>query len=444
MKKSSLEKNKVNIMNKFSNKYKSIKRIFFLLIILFILFCNENNKDITSIKIAYYCNTFKNGGVERVMSLLINFLSKEKKFIHYLITIKRKSEGEYIVNPNITRISLREKKISLIQAIEKNHIDILIYNFYLKPEIKNLNKLIKTKVIYYDHSSYFFWLYKNIYNFKNSVYYEYTKSKYIISLIPLENDYLFKKWGINSILMDNPSTFEYELVIPSDLTKKNVIMIGRANDVLKRFDLGIKAMKSITKEIPECEMNIVSFPEKKYEILIKTLNLEKIVRFVGYNEKIEIFLKNSSLHILPSIAEAYPMVLSETKIFGIPSIIMGLDYLTLAKGGTVIIYDDDPNSIAKEAIKILKNDNYRKFLGIEARRSMKNHKNVIIAKKWLKLILSVYKGHKPHFFKTSKYKGTVSEKEAKQILKNQLMLLQKRRPILSQLTLEKLINFSLI
>ena len=123
---------------------------------------------------------------------------------------------------------------------------------------------------------------------------------------------------------------------------------------------------------------------------------------------------------------------------------MGLDYLTLAKGGTVIIYDDDPNSIAKEAIKILKNDNYRKFLGIEARRSMKNHKNVIIAKKWLKLILSVYKGHKPHFFKTSKYKGTVSEKEAKQILKNQLMLLQKRRPILSQLTLEKLINFSLI
>lgn len=62
--------------------------------------------------------------------------------------------------------------------------------------------------------------------------------------------------------MENPSTFVYELV-PSDLTKKNVIMIGRANDILKRFELGIKAMEYIIKEIPECEMNIVSFPEKK-------------------------------------------------------------------------------------------------------------------------------------------------------------------------------------
>ena len=57
------------------------------------------------------------------------------------------------------------------------------------------------------------------------------------------------------------------------------------------------------------------------------------------------------------------MVLSETKIFGIPSIIIGLDYLTLAKKGNVIIYDDNPSAIAKEAIKILKNEKNRKFLG---------------------------------------------------------------------------------
>ena len=41
-------------------------------------------------------------------------------------------------------------------------------------------------------------------------------------------------------------------------------MIGRADDTLKRFDLGIKAMEIIIKEIPDCEMNIISFPKKKY------------------------------------------------------------------------------------------------------------------------------------------------------------------------------------
>ena len=238
----------------------------------------------------------------------------------------------------------------------------------------------------------------------------------------------------------NPSTFEYESIIPSDLTKKNIIMIGRGDDPLKRFDLGIKAMKYIIKEIPECEMNILSIPQNNYEILIKNLSLEKNVRFVGYQEKIEIFLKNSSLHIFPSIGECYPMVLSETKMFGIPSIIIGLDYLKLAKGGTVIIYDDEPYSIAKEAIKILKNYKYRKFLGNEARKSIKKQNNSEIGKKWVKILLSVYEGKELVFSK----KSAITLKETKKILYNQFMLLRKRIPNLRNLTLKKLIKFSLI
>ena len=444
MKNISFKKNAIKNIKKFSNKYKQSSKIFSLIIIIILLYYDENIYYSNPIKVAYYCISFKNSGVERVISLLLSYLSKEKRFIHYLITIKRKSESEYNLDQNVKRISLRDERISIIKAIKNNHIDILIYNFYNIKEIRKLNKLKTTKVIYYDHSSYFYWIYKRIYNFEDSVYYEYKNCKYIISLIPFENDYLFKKWGIKSILMDNPTTFQIESIIPSDLTKKNVIMIGRADDALKRFDLGIKAMETIIKEIPDCEMNIISFPEKKYEKLIKNLNLEKKVRFVGYQQKIEIFLKNSSLHIFPSITEAYPMVLSETKIFGIPSIIIGLDYLKLANRGIVIIYDDDPSAIAKEAIKILKNDSYRKFLGKEARRSMKNHKNVLIAKKWLQLILSVYKGKKPYFLKNSEAQRSISEKEAEKILNNQLILLQKRIPILSQLTFAKLVNFSLV
>ena len=76
------------------------------------------------------------------------------------------------------------------------------------------------------------------------------------------------------------------------------------------------------------------------------------------------------------------MVLIKTKIFGIPTIICGLDYLALAKGGTVYIYDENPETIAKEAIKILKDDKYRKKLGKEAKKSMEKIKNDLIIKKW--------------------------------------------------------------
>ena len=71
---------------------------------------------------------------------------------------------------------------------------------------------------------------------QNSIYKFYKNCKYIISLIPLENDYLFKIWGINSFFMDNPLTFDYNSVTPSDLSQKNIIMIGR-NDPYKRFDI---------------------------------------------------------------------------------------------------------------------------------------------------------------------------------------------------------------
>ena len=343
----------------------------------------------------------KYGGIERIFSILINYLLKESYFLFYLITKEIKQKGEYPIPHNIKRISLSKLKISLNEVVEKENIDILIYNYGYK-EIENLFRLKKTKVIYYNHISFLHWIYKaHIYNFNNTVYYLYKKCKYVISIIPIENNYLFKKWGINSILMDNPSSFDFYSVIPSDLTKKSIIMFGRGYDPIKRYELGIKAMEIIIKEIPDCKMNIVSEANKNQINLIKELKLENEVKFEGYQNNIEIYLKNASLHILTSFCESYSLVLGEAKIFGIPSILVGLDYLSLSKGGTIIIYDDNPVSIANEAIKVLKDYEYRKKLGKEARKSMKKRSNKLIAKKWIKILLSVFYGNDKLFHKLS-------------------------------------------
>ena len=167
------------------------------------------------------------------------------------------------------------------------------------------------------------------------------------------------------------------------------------------------------------------------------------MRFVGFHKNVEVYLRNSSLHILPSLSESYSLALSEAKIFGIPSIICGLDYLALAKKGTVIIYDDDPDTIAKESIKILKNDKYRKRLGNEARKSMEKFKNRLIAKKWVKLLLAVYKGDEKLFKELlSENENKINDSEANEILNNQLKLLQKRNTFFNQTTLNQLELFS--
>jgi glycosyltransferase involved in cell wall biosynthesis len=155
----------------------------------------------------------------------------------------------------------------------------------------------------------------------------------------------------------------------------------------------------------------------------------------------EIHFKNASLHIFPSISESFGMVLSETKIYGIPNILIGLDYLSISHGGTIIVYDDNPESIAKEAIKILNNYTYRQKLGKEARRSMLNFRNKLILKRWNQLILSIYNGD--NYYQILRNKGPkVSENYSIELIKNQINLLKKRNNTFNNLTLQYLCNFT--
>ena len=148
----------------------------------------------------------------------------------------------------------------MVQILKENYIDILIYQFYSAPEIEQLNKLSNTKTIFINRSCFLHWIYYNShysYYIFNNIYKAYKHCKYLISLVPFENDYLFKKWGINSILMNNFITYDYNSIKPSDLSSKTILMIGRGDDPIKRFELGINAMSHIINEIPDCEMKII-------------------------------------------------------------------------------------------------------------------------------------------------------------------------------------------
>lgn len=404
-----------------------------------ISFHNNLNKKI---KIGIYCKSLKNGGIQRSTSLTLKYLNKIEIFKSYLFAFKSQEDDEYNIPGKIRRITIKNKSIiNLIKEIRKNKIDILIYQFPLNNEINLLNKNNNIKTIFVIHSSFFYWLYSN-YTYL-SIYESYKNSKYIISSIPLENDYLFKKWGINSTFISNFIYNDYNKIIPSDLSSKIILMIGRGNKRLKRFDLGIISMEYISKEIKDSEMKIISnitdIDNLKY--LVENLNITNYVKFVGYKKNPEVYFKKSSLHLFPSISESFGYVLSETKIYSIPNILMGLDYVSIAKEGTIIIYDDTPESLAKEGIKILKNENYRKKLGKQARKSMKKINNDFPFRKWIELILSVYNGYE-YYDLLRKKEIEMNKLSALNILNNQIKLLKMRNSNFSNFTINNIENFS--
>ena len=218
-------------------------------------------------------------------------------------------------------------------------------------------------------------------------------------------------------------THQFDSVLSSDLSTKTILLIGRGSAKKKRFHIGIEALEYIIKEIPNCKLIIISKLSgiEKLQNLVNNLNLENNTIFNGYSSLPDLYFRNASLNIIPSISEAFPMVLSETKIYGIPNIIIGLDYIFNAKGGTIIIYDDQPEYLAEEAIKIIMKKEYRKKLGKEGRISMKKFNNDLIVNDWIELIISIYKGQY-YYNKLRKEKKKLSQNDGVNILNNQIKL----------------------
>ena len=229
------------------------------------------NKIINKIRIGIFTHSLRNGGIQRISALLINYLYKTSLFNLYLFSQKNKQTEEFFIPNNVKRIFIPKYKFNnIFKEIYKRKIDILIFQFPYDYAINFLNKLKNIKVIYLQHYSLFYWIYKN-YSCFNSIYKEYRNSKYIVSLIPFENDYLFEKWGIRSILMNNFITFRFNYVIPSDLSAKDILMIGRSHDKFKRLDLGVLAMEYINNEIPEYEMLVIC------NITINIFNIKRYI-----------------------------------------------------------------------------------------------------------------------------------------------------------------------
>ena len=281
------------------------------------------------------------------------------------------------------------------------------------------------KTIFYLHSCFLYFYYSKQYHVLK-IYRQYRKSKYVISIIPLENYYLFKKWGINSVYFENFLPYNYNKTIPSNLLEKKILMIGRGRSKLKRFDLGIFSLEYIKNEIPDVKLIIISkLTGIKYlQDIITNLNLENNVIFGKYSSDPSIYYKNASLHFLPSISEGYP-----------------LDYISLAKNGTIIIYDDTPESLAKISLKILKKRIFKKKLSKIARLSMKKFDNEKLFNKWKLLLLSVINNYNNYSNLFEDNKNNTNE--LLNILKTQVFLLNKRMKYKRNITILDLEKISI-
>ena len=180
----------------------------------------------------------------------------------------------------------------------------------------------------------------------------------------------------------------------SELNKKNIIWIGRLEEFQKRPFLALEIVSKVAKAIPEAKFFILGEGDEittnKLKNKIKKLKIENCCELLGKQKDIYKYLLQSSVHIITSSYEGYPMNLLEAKSCGVPTVMFDLPYLEITKNnlGIVKIKNENIEEFSKELIKLLNDYEYRKKLSEDAIKSLDFYSNYNIMEAWEKVFYS--------------------------------------------------------
>lgn len=289
-------------------------------------------------KVVILINSLDGGGAERVVTTLLNNLVNEYEC--HLILIENKISYELDKKINVINLSedlnqngiiklirlpliayklnkvIKKYKFSQVTSFlyRSNYVNILAK--YLSKHKCIISERIAPSSMYEDNSissKISKILIKNLYN----------KADKIISVSKaIEND-LLKNFNINvkQNVIYNPYDIEKikelsEISISYNIEKeKSIITIGSLGK-RKNHSLLINAFSKIDDE--EYKLYILGKGEEEInlKILIKNLNLEKRVIFLGFDSNPYKYLSKCSIFVLASNSEGFPNVLVEAMLCG--------------------------------------------------------------------------------------------------------------------------------
>jgi len=269
--------------------------------------------------------SIEDGGVEKNLYLILNYLSSRIKKIK-LITFDNKKKNQFksnikIISPffNFPFIKGRYPKyffclLSLLKIIilNKQHI---ILSFQANVFVIILSKIFNIKVLSRSNSSSVEWSKNTIKHFIFSYYFKKT-DEIIVNSLEFKKE-MDKKYKINTKYILNPFNFN-EILKKSKIKikkiyKKNsikLISVGRLTDQ-KDFLTLFKAINLLKHK--NIKLIIIGKGQNKSMLnkYIQTNNLKDNIKLIGYKKNPFPYIRQADIFILSSIFEGSPNVLVE-------------------------------------------------------------------------------------------------------------------------------------
>ena len=385
----------------------------------------NKNKTKEKIGIAFIYSTLYSNGIARFITVTSKNLLKTGKYNIFFITGKPYYK-EFSYEPEIKRY-IAHNNYTLIRNISKHEkIDIVVLQNVLSTSVVKFYKNLGQKVICMFHGVFMSSMYSNYVESYRS--WEQFDSCDSFIFIASDDYYFYNHLGFkNAIFIPNLYTFEPSEIKNSNLTNHNIVILGRLNDLIKGVKYAIEAMQYIVKEVPDATLNLFSSDGRIQFLknLTRDLDLTKNIIFHSNTYNLSQLFYNSSVHMYTSLSEAFPMALNEGKAYGMPVVGFKVPYSNPYKEGFIGVELFDVKGLARETIKLLKDYDYRKKKGEEAKKSLEMFKNNETVEIWGRLCDALLSNNSENYRKLQNEmeKKYYNEIEARQNLESHYNIL---------------------
>jgi glycosyltransferase involved in cell wall biosynthesis len=160
---------------------------------------------------------------------------------------------------------------------------------------------------------------------------------------------------------------------------KNIIITIANLSVRKGYEDYLRAIAIVVNKVPESRFLFLGKDnlDGKIQQLIIDNNLENNVQYLGFQEKIDEFLENSAVFVLPSLyGEGCPTSILEAFSFSLPVVAYQIDGIPelVTHGVDGLLFDvGDVNALADGIINLLLDPEKSTKMGISGYQKVKNY-----------------------------------------------------------------------
>lgn len=199
-----------------------------------------------------------------------------------------------------------------------------------------------------------------------------------------------KMWGEMPNIRVIPNAANFIAQKYSGCSEKRVIAVGRL-DYQKGFDRLILVWEKVHEKMPDWRLDIFGQGEWKAMLqgMIDERGLQDCVRLNGPTKDIGKEYAESSMLVMSSHYEGFPMVMIEAMACGLPALCFDFkcgprDIIVEGENG-LIVPDGDIEGLAEAIVRLMRDDELRKRMGENAKRVVETYSEEKVMRKWVSL-----------------------------------------------------------